>query len=85
MDYWNIIGFTASILSAATFVPQVYKALKTKHLRDVSWGLLLLVDISSVLWLIYGIKFQLQPLILSSAITIFSTSLLVVLKLVYKR
>ena len=85
MDFWNITGFSASILSAATFVPQVYKAIKTKHLRDVSWGLLLLVDLSSALWLIYSIKFGIQPLLLSSSITMLSSSLLVVLKLVYKR
>jgi MtN3 and saliva related transmembrane protein len=85
MDYWIIIGFSASILSSATFVPQVYKAIKTKRLRDVSWGLMLLVDLSSALWLIYGIKFSIQPLILSSSINVFLSSLLAILKFVYKR
>jgi MtN3 and saliva related transmembrane protein len=83
MDYWNIIGFTASVLSATTLIPEVIKAVRTRHLRDVAWGMLFLQFTSSWLWLIYGIRFYIGPLILSSSINVALSSALISLKLTF--
>ena len=85
MDYLTIIGFAASFLSSATFVPQIFKAIKTKRLEDVAWGMLILNDLAAALWLIYGINLEIHPLILSSSVVVFSSSLLLILKSIYKR
>ena len=84
MDFWNAIGFTASLLGAATYVPEVLKALKSKHLNDVAWGMLLLVLSSSALWIIFGIKFGLFPIIFSSAINFVSSFTLMLLKYTFQ-
>jgi MtN3 and saliva related transmembrane protein len=83
MDIWNTIGFTASLLGAITYAPEVLKAIKSKHLNDVSWGMLTLVLVSSTLWFIYGVKFEILPVILSSLINVIFSAVLISLKHVY--
>lgn len=83
MDIWNTIGFTASVLGAITYAPEVLKAIKSKHLNDVSWGMLTLVLVSSTLWFIYALKFDIIPVILSSSINVIFSAVLISLKYVY--
>lgn len=83
-DIWYFIGFSASILSAASFFPEVVKAIKTKHLEDISWGLLFCVISSSILWLLYGVRFNLSPLIISSSFNLVMNSILFYIKYKFK-
>lgn len=82
-EFWNIIGFTASILSAFTFIPELIKAYRTHKLKDLSWGVLALLLTSSILWLGYGINFELTPLLFSSLINISCGTILTILKFKY--
>lgn len=83
-DIWNFIGFAASILSAITFIPEVLKALKTKHLNDLSWGMLLLVAISSLLWFAFAMNFYIFPLMFSSTLNIIMSLILIYIKSKYQ-
>lgn len=79
-EFWNIIGFTASILSAITFIPELIKAFRTHKLKDLSWGVLVLLLTSSILWLGYSINFDLTPLFFSSLINTFCGLILAIFK-----
>ncbi len=85
MDFWDLIGFIASCLGACTFFPEVARALKSHRLNDIAWGMLLLVNSSSFLWLVYAIRFELNPIIFSSTINIILSSILIFLKVNYSR
>ena len=48
-------GFIAAITGAITLVPEITRALKTHHLNDVAWSWLIMILMTSCLWLTYGI------------------------------
>lgn len=53
--YWvEAFGLFGSFLSSITFVPQVYKAWKSKSVGDLSIYTILIVTLSTVVWLVYG-------------------------------
>jgi MtN3 and saliva related transmembrane protein len=55
MDWVEFVGLTGSFLSSITFVPQVYKAWKSKSIGDLSIYTILIVSLSTLIWLVYGI------------------------------
>jgi MtN3 and saliva related transmembrane protein len=50
----NIVGFAATVLTVAAFVPQTYKALKTHHTRDLAFSTYATIVVTGTLWTIYG-------------------------------
>lgn len=52
----TIIGTLAGILILSGWVHQIIKGYKTKHLKDVSKYLLILISAGALLWLVYGIE-----------------------------
>lgn len=50
----NIVGFAATVLTVAAFVPQTYKALKTRHTRDLALSTYATIVVTGTLWTIYG-------------------------------
>jgi MtN3 and saliva related transmembrane protein len=62
MDWVEIVGLSGSFLSSITFVPQVYKAWKSKSAGDLSIYTILIVSVSTLIWLVYG--FFHQPFLL---------------------
>jgi MtN3 and saliva related transmembrane protein len=64
----TLLGSVASALVSASFVPQIIKGYKTKHLGDVSYLLMILISIGMSLWIVYGIERQ-DPVIVGANIT----------------
>ncbi len=66
----DAIGIAAATLTTAAFVPQLLRVWRTRSVDDLSL-LTLLVFIASVgLWLVYGIRARMLPIILANAITL---------------
>ena len=51
----DTIGIIAGILVLSSFIPQLYKAHKTKKMQDVSIYLMGLIASGMFLWVIYGL------------------------------
>ncbi|APY12763.1 hypothetical protein BWZ22_05045 [Seonamhaeicola sp. S2-3] len=83
MDYIEIIGLTAAVLTTSAFLPQVYKTWKTKDVSALSLPMLLIFFIGIVFWLVYGILEKSLSMILANAITIMSSFLLLYFKIKY--
>lgn len=64
----TLLGSVASALVSASFVPQIIKGYKTKHLEDVSYLLMILISIGMSLWIVYGIERQ-DPVIVGANVT----------------
>jgi len=79
----EVLGFVAGILTATAFVPQVYRAFKTRKTQDISWGLLVLYFIGIFLWLIYGIFKNDAALIFANAVSLVMSTLLIAAKISY--
>ena len=80
MDWTEVIGLIASAFSSITFMPQVYKAWKTKSVGDLSLSTMLIVFFSTIIWLIYGIGRGLLPVIICNGVILFLSIVLLYFK-----
>ena len=79
------LGFAAAILGTVSLVPQVVKTLKSHSVSDISLIIYLIICIDSLLWLTYGLTLFLKPLIIQSTITFSCSSLMVTMKLLWRK
>ena len=84
MNYVEIIGFVAGILTTIALVPQVVKAWKTKLTRDVSLGWITILTIGVFLWGVYGILINSLPLIAANLVSFILALTILILKIKYK-
>ncbi len=49
------MGVLGAVLTSASWIPQIIKAVQSRQLRDLSWAMLGIFDLGSFCWLIYGI------------------------------
>ncbi len=66
MDLVPIVGPIASVVTVASFIPQVIKAWKTRSVKDISYGMVGLLLLSAVLWASYGVLISDTPVILTN-------------------
>ena len=85
MDWLDIVGHLGSALSSITFMPQVYRIWKTKSAGDLSMATILIVFISTLIWLIYGIGKSLWPVIICNGIICALSLVLVYFKLIFSQ
>jgi len=76
INYIEIIGLIAAVLTTAAFLPQVYKTWRTKDVSGLSLMMFLMFFTGIALWLIYGFLIKSPPLILANGITVVSSFLL---------
>jgi len=77
------LGLLAGALTSCAVIPQIYRALRTRQVRDISvWQPVLLV-VGMGLWLLYGILINDLPLIAANIFSITCNLLLITLKYVY--
>lgn len=68
MDYIQIIGLAAAVLTTGANFPQTYKVLKTKSTKSLSFLSFLMLFLGSLTWVIYGFYRNDIPVILANAI-----------------
>ena len=79
----KIIGFSAAFLSTASFVPQVIKSLRTRHMADINMLFLVMLIAGLVCWTVYGFMLHQLPLIAANIVTLALNLVLLGLKLRY--
>lgn len=78
------IGLVAGALTSCAVIPQVFKAYRSRQVRDISvWQPVLLV-LGMVLWLAYGIMISDLPLIVANVFSIGCNMLLIAMKFLYR-
>ena len=79
----TILGFVAAFFTTFALLPQGLRAIKTKHTKDLSLPMVIMMEAGIILWLVYGIIINDMPLVFANGIgTIFATINLV-MKLKY--
>ncbi|MBI5969697.1 MAG: SemiSWEET transporter [Deltaproteobacteria bacterium] len=81
MNSITALGVIAGIITTASFLPQVIKTWKTRHTKDISIYMFLLLVFGMLLWLLYGIVKADIPLILANAVTIGLASIILFFKI----
>ena len=80
MESIDIVGHIGSAISSITFMPQVYQAWKTKRVEDLNLAMLVIVFVSTIVWLIYGVGKGLWPVIICNGIICLLSLLLIYFK-----
>ena len=80
-----MIGMAAATITAAGFVPQVVRVWRTRSADDLSFGMLVVFIVGLFLWLWYGIRAGILPVIVSNVITLALNLTILVLKVRHRR
>lgn len=79
----ELIGFSAALLTAIAFAPQVIKTVRTRQAGDLSLLTLLVQNVGVALWFTYGIALDSLPMILGNGVTLTLMLVLLVCKVKY--
>ena len=85
MDYVEIIGIGAAVLTTAANVPQAIKIIRTKSTKSISAATYALLLSGFLLWLYYGIEKEDLPIILANAISAVLAIIILFMKLTSKK
>jgi MtN3 and saliva related transmembrane protein len=81
LDTSLIVGYLASACSVTSFVPQVWKVLKTGDTAAISARMYTLTVVGFALWSAFGILKQEWPIILTNAICFCLSGFILIKKL----
>lgn len=84
MNWVEAMGLFGAFLSSVTFIPQVYKTWQSKKAGDLSLLMMLIVFISTVVWMIYAVSLMLWPVIIANGIIGLLSLMLIYFKLRFK-
>jgi len=84
VHWFDYVGYLGSFLTSVTFIPQVYKAWKTKSVGDLSIWMMLIVVFSTMVWLIYALAIHSEPVIVANSIVFVLSLLLIYFKYAFK-
>lgn len=79
----DILGYLAGLITAFTFLPQVIKTWKTKSAKDVSLAMFVIAFSNQILWLAFGILRDDPVIIITNAVMLVMTCVMISLKLKY--
>jgi MtN3 and saliva related transmembrane protein len=81
MDWQEIIGFIAGILTTVAFIPQVWRLFKLKSAHEISLPFTMMFFFGGIFWLTYGIILAQAPLIFANAISVVLVGLMLYAKM----
>ena len=76
MDLLSIIGYLAGIFTTIAVIPQIYKALTTNKVDDISPVFFSILLLGVGLWTVYGILKIDWPIILTNGISFILNALM---------
>ena len=72
----SLVAVFAPIVTCIQLLPQLYKTVKTKEVKDLSVNTLLLIFASSILWFLHGYFISDSSLLFACSISITINSIL---------
>jgi MtN3 and saliva related transmembrane protein len=79
-----ILGLFAAALTTFAYLPQSIKAIRTRHTRDLSLQMIIMLEAGLITWLIYGILIHSIPVIAANTISIVFMTVILYMKIKYK-
>ncbi|MFZ1260737.1 MAG: SemiSWEET transporter, partial [Chitinophagaceae bacterium] len=83
MAFVDILGYSAGAITSLTFLPQVIKTWKEKSAKDISLLMFLIAAINEVMWIWYGALLDNWVIILTNAIVLSMSLIMIWLKYRY--
>jgi len=85
IDFYEILGLIAAILTTSAFVPQVYKAWKTKDVEAISLTMFVVMFLGVLLWLIYGFYINSLSMVIANIMSSILSLSIIILKIKHKK
>lgn len=85
VNYIQLLGMLAGILTTVAFLPQVIKTWKSRSAKDLSLGMFSIFCTGVLLWLVYGLLENDLPIILANSVTLVLALTLLAFKLNFKK
>mgnify|MGYP001322984474 FL=1 len=79
----DILGYAAGAVTAITFLPQVVKTWKEKSAKDISLYMFLIAFVNEIMWLVWGLMIDNMVVILTNAVMLVMSGIMIGLKLKY--
>jgi len=83
LDPTLIIGLIAASLTTFAFLPQSIKAIRSRHTKDLSLPMLIMLEIGVIIWIIYGYIITDIPLLFANSVSLVFVSITLIVKLKY--
>lgn len=84
MQFIDVIGFLAAVLTTASFVPQAIHTFRTRDVSGISLVMYGAFTAGVALWLVYGLLLGAWPIVIANIITLSLASSILVMKLRYR-
>ena len=84
VSYQEYLGYTAAILGALSFLPQLVKVWRFRSVKDISLAMYIIYTTSVILWLAYGIIIKSAPLITAEILTLVLVSAILIMKYMWR-
>ena len=84
MNWISTIGIVAAVLTTSAFVPQAWKIIKQRKVKDLSLTMYIMMFTGQGAWLIYGLLIQDFPLTLANIIGCSLTGTILAFKIFIK-
>jgi MtN3 and saliva related transmembrane protein len=85
MDYIQILGLAAAVLTTLANIPQAVKIIKTKSTKSISSFTYALLFTGLVLWTVYGLIRSDLPLILANGLSSILAGIILSMKLLSEK
>ena len=81
MNTSDWLGSIAAILTTTSFIPQVIQVWRTRHTKDISFGMYVIFTAGVATWLAYGVMLNSWPIIIANGITVCLAGTVLLMKL----
>ena len=85
MDLSDVLGYLAATLTTLSFVPQVWRTLRTHDVSGISLRMYSVFTLGVAVWLAYGIVLGEVPMMLSNGFTLLLACAVLVMRVRYAR
>ena len=83
MEFKELIGFIAAVLTTASFIPQAWQTFRSRDVSGISLGMYALFTTGVAAWLVYGVVTANLPVTIANAVTLALALAVLVMKLRY--
>ncbi len=84
MNWEQVLGLIAGICTTVAVIPQIWKAWKSKKVKNVSPGMFAILMLGLALWVVYGAIKSDIPIIATNAVAFGLNSFMFYLMIKYK-
>lgn len=80
----DTFGYIGSVFLVITLIPQLVKTYRTKSAEDISRGFVFFALLTTVIYLIYGILIDQNPIIVANSLLLVQNFILLYFKYIYR-